>query len=463
MKNILISVFPFLSRYTKDSSPLRKKVAGGFVWAFVSKSLFAVFGVILNVLLVRLLSPEEVGQYFLAMSFIAILGTVTFFGLKQAIVKIIAESLAIGQPGRAGRAIQLGGILTGVGVLIGCLFFVTGGGKWIGTWLFDSPAIGELSLLLALWLLVSNFQTLIGEIFRGLQQLRWASLFGDQGTLTRLLTVFFLTIIWYVFSKSTLHQIVTLAVLSNAITLVLSLAILWPAVRLLDKSQGTLSSWELYSFTLPLWVNSLGLLIFNQADTIFLGIFRPEHEIALYGVAIRLALVVSMPQLMMNTVLPPLVADLYAKGQKGHLERMLRSTATISILLALVIFLLFIIFGKAALAMLFGSYYIQAYGLLLILSFGQLVNVATGSCGILMMMCGFHKQFMRITISTGILGLVILYFFIQLWGVFGSVLGVTINTIILMLWTMLYSWRKTGVRSWPYFVINNSGLLETDR
>ncbi len=416
----------------------------------VSKLLFSISGIFLNVFFWFVCSLLGKWASIFVMSFIAIIGTVTLFGTKQATVKVVAESLAVGQPWRARSAVKFSSILVGVGVVCGSVFLIIfGGGDWIGKSLFTS-SIGDLTVLLCLWLLVSNFQTLIGEVFRGVKQLRWASLFGDQGTITRILLVLSMFIAWSISMESSLYQIILLAVISNAVTLFLSILFLRPSLKLLDQKKGDIFPVDMFSYILPLWINSISLLIINQVDTIFLGVLRPESEIAIYGIAIRLAQIISTPQLIMNSILPPFVASLYATGQKNNLERLLRTTSTISTFFALVIVLLFGLFGKTILNHLFGEYYIQAYVLTLILALGQVINVATGSCGVLLSMSGFHTQFTRIVIFTGGVGVILLYFLTLYWGVYGTVVAVSVNMIFFMLTTMYYSWRRTGVRSWPF-------------
>lgn len=447
----LLNRIPILSKqFGINASSLRRKLASGFAWAVVAKVAISFFGVVLNMLLARILTPAEVGEYFLILSVMSIVGSISSLGMGSAAVKLLSESLAIGRGRRARQVIQQVIGVNLVGILAGCLFFVFGGGQWLGSSFWGSAIIGNLSIFIAVWMAVSNLQALAGEIFRGLQNMRWASLFGSQGATTRLLTITLLTFVWLGSFQGNLKLVLLLSIVSNGITLVAALGLLWRPVSVLDNEQGILLRHDLFSLAWPLWVSSFGFLILNQADVILLGALRPVEEVALYGFASRLSLIVSTPLMITNAVLPPIIAELYTQGQKQRLEKILRTSATLLSMPTLGVFMLFAFWGAPFLRLLFGEYYVQAYWPLLILSFGQLVNVLTGSCGILMNMSGFHKQFMYINTFSGMAGMFLLFIFTSLWGIMGVVYATTINLIMIMVLTMFYSWYKTGIRSWPF-------------
>ena len=140
----------------------------------------------------------------------------------------------------------------------------------------------------------------------------------------------------------------------------------------------------------PLWLTSLGFLALSQSDLWIIGIFLPQDDVAVYGATLRLVALVTIPLLIVNSVVPPIIAEMYTKGEKKELERILRSASTIAIVPALIIFVTFALFGKFILGTIYGKYYSEGAYVLSILSLGQLVNVAVGSCGMVLMMTGYQ-------------------------------------------------------------------------
>src|SRR5581483_4666855 len=117
-------------------------------------------------------------------------------------------------------------------------------------------------------------------------------------------------------------------------------------------------------------------------DLLVLGAFRPQPEVALYGAATRLVVLVATPLWILRGVLPPLIAELHAQGRRVELERTLRAGATLAGLPSLLILLVFVFFGRPVMGVLYGSFYRKGALVLVLLSLGRLVSVWAGSSGL---------------------------------------------------------------------------------
>jgi O-antigen/teichoic acid export membrane protein len=264
--------------------------------------------------------------------------------------------------------------------------------------------------------------------------------------------LFLFTVAWLFFSRISLTQVVVLSLIGNAATLLLGLILLWRSVAALGPEKGSNPSLsqEIFPLAIPLWISSLAFLLLNQADIFMLGTLRSEQEVAVYGIALRLAQLISVPLFMFNAVLPPIIAKLYIQGEKKQLERVLRIAASLAFIFSVLCTILFMVFGGDLLTLLFGKTYVQAYWLLIILSIGQVVNVATGSCGMLLMMSGYHRQYMTITLVNGGFCIVLLYLLIPQVGSLGAAIAVTLDIILFMGMAAFYAWYRTDIRTWPF-------------
>jgi O-antigen/teichoic acid export membrane protein len=122
-------------------------------------------------------------------------------------------------------------------------------------------------------------------------------------------------------------------------------------------------------------------------------------------------------------------------------------------------FLLLAFFGRSILALVFGTYYGQAWAVLVILSVGQVVNALSGSCALTLMMTGQQKALMVIALASAAFqaGLGIgLSKVLGLAGVALAVAGVLVlQNAVMVVWVR----AKTGV----WTVASPAGLVQGGR
>src|SRR3712207_8935194 len=88
-----------------SGSLLRRRLFSGSAWAFGGKIGGATIGVVTNGLLARLLSPQEFGAYFLAISVVSLGAVIGSLGLAKPAVRFVAEDMGLNRSGPLRRAI----------------------------------------------------------------------------------------------------------------------------------------------------------------------------------------------------------------------------------------------------------------------------------------------------------------------------------------------------------------------
>ena len=155
---------------------LRQRLVRGGAWVLVGKAFTALAGLLIPVLLAdHLLTKEEFGAYGTAFRLVIISAVVGQLGLQHAVVRLVAESIGLGQPGRARQAVRRVYRLAIPGILGVAAILAMGGGVWLATRLWDSPLLAGTMGAVAAWAAVLGLQTLNSETFRGFQDLRLAS------------------------------------------------------------------------------------------------------------------------------------------------------------------------------------------------------------------------------------------------------------------------------------------------
>lgn len=390
-----------------DASGLRRRLISGSAWALGGQFGAAAAGLLSNVLLARLLTPAEFGAYLLVLSLVAVGSLVGCLGLNRAAVRFVAESVSLDRPGRARRAVR---VVVGLGLIgavaAGIAYALVGGALARGV--FGTPLLASVVGLTAAWIVVSALQDLFAETFRGFHDVRLATLFGgiaignSSGLVMRALLLASLAWIWFSGGATDLATVLLIVVGSGSVAALVSGVALYARTAALRGPDGDLRSGEALRVSLPLLVNNLTVFVLMQSDIWILAAFRPPEEVAVYGAASRFMALVTMPLLIVNGVLPPVIAGLHASGERGRLERTMRPIATLAGVPALVALAVFVVAGGPILGLVYGDFYRTGATVLALLAIGKLVAAWAGSCGLTLQMTGNQTLLMWISILSGL-------------------------------------------------------------
>jgi O-antigen/teichoic acid export membrane protein len=376
---------------------LRRFLSGGLLWAGAGLVVAVLLALAVNGLAARLLSTDDLAAFLLLVSLGQTLGVLVELGLPPLVTRELA-----GRGGHAGRV-----FLSSAWVLVGIAAVLAVGLGWLAgrplaAWLTDQDAVVRLAPWIGLVVAGRGLERLAGDSFRGLHDIRAATVFGSVWT-QALAAAGLLVLLLAGTSDGSLAVLVYgIAGLTVApVTLWLLRAHLArPALRLARARAMLRESWPL--------IGHRGLfLLLQQAPLWVVAASLPAGPTAEFGLALRVVSVISFPLLIVNQVVPPVVARYWESGQLRRLERALRVTATVAAVPAVVVLGAFIFAGRTLLTLGFGSSYAGAAGVLAVLSVGYLVNVLAGSCGPVLTQTGHQRTLLAITAAatTGMLTL----------------------------------------------------------
>ena len=195
---------------------------------------------------------------------------------------------------------------------------------------------------------------------------------------------------------------------------------------------------------------SLAAYLINWTDTLMLGIWRPESEVGVYSVAMRLSLIVGMGLMAAGTVAAPQYAQQFHRGDFSGMQALGRRTTRQALILALGPFTILMI-GGAWLLEFFGAGFDIGRTALIILLCGQLAQVYCGGIGYLMQMAGLEKAYRNVVLAGVLLNAVLNAWMIPWLGIEGAA---TASAITLASWNSLGVWvayRRLGIAItwWP--------------
>ena len=431
-------------------SSLKTHLVKSAGWALGARIAISIVSFILNILLVRLLTPSQLGTFFLTSSVVSVSALIGQLGLNRTIVQVIARAMAKGLSECTRSAIRSIFLLALISTIfvVSFLFFVLW--KWLSIHIFKSTLMLGISVFAMIWIVIIVFQKLIAETFRGFNDIRLASIFDDLFTKVLFVVVLFLLYVWK--GNVNLNAVLMGYIGAGVIGIIIAGSLLQRLLSSLSGNKGDIVVIrDIVNITLPLMLTDLMIYITSQVDIWVLGAFRSQPEVAQYGVVVRIVSLVGILLVAVNAVVAPIVAEMYASNKKREMENVIRLMATLAGFPAMLVLLGFIFLGGPLLNWAFGDFYENGAVVLALLGIGKLATVLTGSCGITLMMTGYQKIMMKITMFNGIFSTLISILLVERFGVEGLAIGMALSMIIMNL--LMWYFAKMRVGIWTHIYI----------
>ena len=399
-------------------------------------------GFLVNALITRMISAEEVGAYFLLLSMVSAGSIVALLGMQVAVVRLVAEAMAEQLRGVARATVSMVmRIGTSSALVVAVVMGL--GGNLIALHVFNSPTLAQVTWYAAAWTFALAILSLLAESFRGFHDFRAATIFGNN-SINNILMLVFLLIATLALKKSSLQLILVLSISSCAIGGVVAAISMRRKFSTLGKSQP-IYPLPILKIGLPLMASSMAIFLLTQADLWIIGMYTSTEDVAIYGAAIRLGQLVYVLLLISNTMLPPFISEMHSQGKHKQLETLIRLTSTFSALLAGIVLLVFLFAGGDVLSLVYGEYYRKAHFLLVIIGLGQFVNVWTGSGMITLMYTGHQNAVLKISFLFGSLVVIGSIIVVKPFGVLGVASVVCLVFGAQALFVLIFVRRKVGI------------------
>lgn len=382
---------PHLRQHGGMNHRLRHRLRRGIAWTAAVRLPAQALVFLANVLLARVLTPAELGSYSLLFSAAALVWTLGMLGMQGAVVKLVAEAVAAGAPGRAAAVAIRALVLTaGASAVLAALYAVV-------ALVVTRGAVPPAAVLLAAATAVPiALYVVAAEAFRGLQSYAAASILGV--TLYVGLMVAGLSALYFLDGRASLTHAVAVCLVSAVGSCVVSCGLLWRRLRGM-KPRARVASRDLLRLGLPLMVGYLAVVVAGQADLWILGLRRPAEEVAAYAAAIRLVQHLLLPLLIMSAVIAPIVAELHAARRGAALQRVVTRAARIDLAVAGAAFALLAAARGEILAGLFGEHYRLGSAAALLLGAGLLGQALLGPGLAVLAMASGQRAVMAVCVA----------------------------------------------------------------
>lgn len=427
--------------YDRLDEHMAEVVRGASV-AFVLKILGAGLAFGFNVLLARLLGAQGAGIYFLSLTVVTIGMTVGMFGLDNTLLRFVAANAAKGE-WKAVKGVYRKGMALSVGVSLLVILAIELTAPWFARVVFSKPELTVPLRWMALAVLPMAMVFLHGESIKALKRIRDSQLVN--GVAVPGFSILGLVLLGRSFGV----RGAAWAYLGAAALAALGGVLVWrKATPQLKKSPSQMPLGEVLHTSVPLFWMAVMNMVMNWAPTFFLGIWGSKADVGIFGAAWRTAMLTSFILISVNSIVAPKFAALYSQGDLTGLSSTAKKSTAMMILLAAPILLIFLIAPGLVMGV-FGGQFQAGSRLLTILAIGQFVNVATGSVGYLLMMCGRERLMRNNTLIVGALSLALSGLLIPFFGALGAAIAGAISLALLNLGAFYLVWKTLGIWTIP--------------
>lgn len=426
-------------RYYKMQKGLFSSISNVLILRIFSAGLLFLFFVFIS----RNLGKEEVGLFFLGFACTSILSGLSSLGLYRVVVRLLGAHDQ-SQEGHLRKIIIIKSLLLGFITACGSsiiLFYLS---DFVANKIFHQLELVAIFHIMALTIVPLTISMLCGNILEGLSKPFHAVL-----VLNTLLPAFCLVASGLYSLTNGLNfawQAAWLFLVGNLATMLTSLVLVFTYLskgRNLVKEQViNITYTELLRGTVSLLLIMLTDQTIRWGGQLITGVWLSAGDVALLATAHRTAASLGLILQAINKVISPRFAALHKQGEHQKIWPVLLNTIKVSITYSLPAFLV-IVFFSPLLMRVFGNGFSTGWSLLVILSFGYLVNSVTGPISQLLIMVGQEKLLRNITIITGLFTLVSAVLLTIVLGVIGSAIAICLalvmqNTIVLGQVSRLY-------------------------
>jgi O-antigen/teichoic acid export membrane protein len=207
---------------------------------------------------------------------------------------------------------------------------------------------------------------------------------------------------------------------------------------------------RLLSSCLPLTLVELLNYAMVWSPMLALGLLASTNEAGLYNIAHRLVLQLALVPMVFASITAPRFAALYQQRDLSGLQELARRSTRLMTLFCLPLIVLLIVAGEPVLT-LFGDEFATAYPLLIVLLFGQLINIVTGPVGYLLSMTGHEQALRNLLFMMLPLTLILCLLLIPTYGALGAAWAITLPMIAENLICCWLVKRELGLPFWLLF------------
>lgn len=385
---------------------------------------------IAGIIIVRMLTLEQYGDFALANSSIAMLSVFCLAGVPPTMVRFVSQGMRKNQD-KAGEANTIIGssaiIVLFLSVLCASVLFMMSG---VYAEKVDSEHLESILKVLVLTLPVSNMMTLLSAYFRSRNNTLPKVLFEDVFyNLVRVLLL--LVALLYAFSLS---DILYLYLVASIVSLI-AYWLFFNRKKSTDFSFQFELKWikQILALSLPIMgvaiIPSLNVWLISSYTSYVMN----AETVALFSAPNRLTVFMTLPLVALGYIYLPSVSKLNSPEQREDLKKFYQSVTKWTVLISLPMFIFIFFKADFIVTFLFGEEYLASGDVLKIIALGAVVSIFLGHNYLTIVALGGKSTLVMSSLFSLVCMGVVAYFSVPVHGHIGAALASATGIISLNL------------------------------
>lgn len=402
--------------------------------AFAGTIFTGVLSYAFKVYLARVLGAEELGLYALGLTIISFLGMVNVLGLPESAVRFVAL-YSVSKKFDDLRALLWNGswILLATNLIFSVVLLEAG--PWFATRYYHAPELARYLPLFAPIMITGALNHFFGNALAGYREVGRRTMITKfvSSPLTIALSVLFISFgggLWGYLAAQVASALCVMVMLIAMVWRLTPVAARWPRLSRLWIQP------EVWSFSAAMLGVGLAQFFMGQIDRVSLGVYRGAQAVGIYSVAAAVvAYEVTILQ-SVNQIFAPVIADIHSRGEHALLGRLFQTLTKWILGLTSPLAIVVIVFARPIMAM-FGHDFEAGWPILIVGTFGQLVNCGVGSVGYLLLMSGNQRRLVRVQIVMAVMMVVLSFKLVPLWGALGAAVAAALTNVGMNAWNLI--------------------------
>jgi len=373
-----------------------KDLLKGSAITFVLKMSGMGLGFILTYLISRRLGPDGVGFYNLMLQVLMVLGMVLGLGMNMAVLRYVGQfDNENDRPKMHNLYRYFVSTVGPLSVVVSVILYFAAG--WVTSMIGKEPEYAQGLRWVAIVLPFFTINQISVEFIRGLKKLQISELV--RSVLRPLVIILGILLVFQ--DSLSKMDVIYLLVIALVINSLVSRWAIWNSLRKVEKKQSDFNLKELLHTSFPMMITGVSLSLITATPIVFLDMYTTQSDVGVYSVAVRLAGLVSLVLVVVNTISAPKFAQLFWAKKRDELQRLINQASGIMFWTALFLCMVLMLGAEFWLG-LFGAEFKRGKWVLIPLLLGQLANAATGSVGVMMNMSGYQKKLRNIIVFSSV-------------------------------------------------------------
>jgi len=441
----------------EESHEYLKKITTGAGLVFIGLLISKLFGYFYRVVVARM-GTEQYGTLSLSIAVFGILSMISLVGINEGIVRYVSYYQGKGDEKKL-KEIYYSALKIGIplSILFGIFLFIFS--KDIALGIFKDPNLTILLKILAIAVPLDVIRTIFLSTMTGFQKIKY-TVYSRE--ILENVSKLILTIILLILGFG-LMGAVSAYVIAILLSLILSFYFLEKKVFSFSKLKDKLVRYnsELLNYSWPLLFVGILVYVMTWTDTFMIGYFKTTSDVGIYNAAVPTALLLYVIPVAFMTLFFPVITTAYAKDDKQTFYSIYKTITKWIFMINLIILIIFIIFSKQIIQIIFGADYTAAWIPLILLSIGNFIYfLFRGTERILLVINRTRLVFLNFLIG-GILNIALNYFLIPKYGINGAALATASSFIVISIVLFIQSLVLTKINPFKkvYLKIILSSLI----